>query len=101
MSNLPEAVRAAERIVNGWYSVQSFTCQQDRAEQTKARIAEIAAIISSEFAPLVEERDWLMVGNTELRFDRDQLQAKLDAVVGAVSKLRAALKPWTGGDDGK
>lgn len=63
MSNLPEAVRAALKIVD--------VCEE-------VSVGAMAAIITAAFAPLVEERD--------------QLQAKLDAMVGAGEALEPYFK---------
>ena len=120
MSDLPEAVKAAEAIhgdcqCRNRCHVKDHTGTVQVCVPCKDEIAEVAAIISSAFAPLVEERDRMSaacnslerIGNkaadycNQIADQLDQLQAKLDAVVGAVSKLRAALKPGTGGDDGK
>ena len=79
MNTLPEAVVAAEALA-GKYA--TFPTRED--------LLDAAAIISSAFAPLVEERDkWRIVaaeyeswaGTQAILLD--QLQAKLDAVVKA------------------
>ena len=72
MNTLPEAVVAAEALA-GKYA--TFPTRED--------LLDAAVIISSAFAPLVEERDkWRIAAGTRAIL-LDQLQAKLDAVVRA------------------
>ena len=69
MTNLPEAVAAAEQI-----GVLFWT------ERNKGKFA---AIISTAFAPLVEERDRLAIEQNHWMEVAQQLQAKLGAVLKA------------------